>query len=775
MANQKKARVIAAALVLLMMLELSLAAIQTVSSTEAQDGSDYSYIVSGSPAGATVTGYTGAGGSIRIPASLGGYVTVAIGDFAFRSCASITSVSVPDSVESIGYAAFDHCGALAAVVIGDAASIGAMAFAYCTSLNSVIVGGSLSSIGEQAFSYCTSLTSISFLGMAYPASVSTSWIQGAGSGAVGHAYADSTFPDTGASFRGLPMAEHISDDGYIFTAAGGGMTVIGYAGRGGAVSIPATLGGSATTAIGKGAFCGTDTLTSLVIPDSVLTIGNSAFSSCVYLSAVSIGKGVTFIGPEAFANCPSLFLLNVGVNTSTIGYKAFYYCISLTSVTIPSNVTSIGWAAFSQCSSLETVAIGNGVASIGDAAFAYCVSLESVTIGSGVSSIGSGAFQSCGSLTSLKFLGVTAPTSVGPNWIAGTFSGLRGHAYAASNFPLPGGAWNGLTMGALITADDFQFRVVEGKAIVTGYSGPGGAVSIPSTLGGYATASINTSAFDHCSSIISLEIPDTVTSIGVGAFAYCTSLASISFGASVATIGTSAFDSCTSLASLTLPNGVTYVGDWAFLRCGRLTTVSVGNHVTSIGRGAFQGCGSLSSITFQGLAAPTSVGQDWTLGAGENLLGHAYALSNFPRPGSTWNGLLMGQMIGNTVPGAPKNPTATPGEAKVTLAWMPPEDDGGASITSYAIYRSSTSTFKLLGSVSASKTTYTDASVSSGVTYSYYVVAVNSVGAGTSSAHVSAASQSSAGTDSMMLYLEIALVAAAGAGAFFFLKKRRRR
>jgi hypothetical protein len=78
--------------------------------------------------------------------------------------------------------------------------------------------------------------------------------------------------------------------------------------------------------------------------------------------------------------------------------------------------------------------------------------------------------------------------------------------------------------------------------------------------------------------------------------------------------------------------------------------MTIGNSVTSIGSGAFYGCTSLTSITFLGLKAPTTVGTDW-IDAGTGIIGHAYASSNFPAPGSTFYGLTMGSNIPPTSPG----------------------------------------------------------------------------------------------------------------------------
>ena len=121
-----------------------------------QDG-DYIYIVT--DGNATITGYTGAGGAISIPATLGGYPTVAIGDSVFSNNGSLTSVIIPDSVTSIGGYAFYNCWQLTSLTLSSSlTSIGDWAFYYCYNLTSVTIPDSVTTIGGYAFLYCYGLT-----------------------------------------------------------------------------------------------------------------------------------------------------------------------------------------------------------------------------------------------------------------------------------------------------------------------------------------------------------------------------------------------------------------------------------------------------------------------------------------------------------------------------------------------------------------------------------------------------------------------------------------
>jgi len=109
--------------------------------------------------------------------------------------------------------------------------------------------------------------------------------------------------------------------------------------------------------------------------------------------------------------------------------------------------------------------------------------------------------------------------------------------------------------------------------------------------------SIGEGAFSFCTSLTSVTIPNSVTSIGHGAFYDCTSLTSATIPDSVTSIGGSAFRGCSSLTSVTIPNSVTSIGSYAFSGCSSLTSVTIPDSVTIIGGSAFQGCTSLTSVT----------------------------------------------------------------------------------------------------------------------------------------------------------------------------------
>ena len=135
---------------------------------------------------------------------------------------------------------------------------------------------------------------------------------------------------------------------------------------------------------------------------------------------------------------------------------------------------------------------------------------------------------------------------------------------------------------------------------------PTGAVTIPSTLGGKPVTSIGGWAFEECSGLTSVTIPNSVTSIGDYAFYNCSGLTSVTIPDSVTGIGQDAFSGCSRLTSVTIPDSVTSIGSSAFSLCSGLTSVTIPDSVTSIGQYAFDGCSGLTSVTI-----PDSVTSIW--------------------------------------------------------------------------------------------------------------------------------------------------------------------
>ena len=148
------------------------------------------------------------------------------------------------------------------------------------------------------------------------------------------------------------------------------------------------------------------------------------------------------------------------------------------------------------------------------------------------------------------------------------------------------------------TYEDFEYSVLsDGTVYISNYNGSAEKVDIPKKIDGKSVTCIGAYAFEYCSNITSVTIPDSVTSISQFAFLNCKNLTEVTIPYSVTSIDDWAFSGCSSLASITILNSVTYIGDAAFYSCASLTSITIPNSVTEIGDSAFGGCESLTSVT----------------------------------------------------------------------------------------------------------------------------------------------------------------------------------
>ena len=257
-----------------------------------------------------------------------------IGDWAFVSC-SLTDITLPASLISIGEGAFSYCDKLEQITIPNSvASIGSVAFRDCDALNSVNIPASVTHIGDAAFANCSKLSKIDVA---------------------------ENNPNYCADYDAL-----FNKDKTCLLRSEVHQYEIIY-------QIP-----DGVTSIGESAFSGNDALAVIFIPDSVTSLGRYAFANCTNLASLEIPDSVTSIEHGLFSGCTELTKVTFPDGIEEIGYAMFYGCSSLKEVKIPDSVTVIGDSSFFCCTSLTSINIPRSVKTIDSYAFHGCSSLTDV-------------------------------------------------------------------------------------------------------------------------------------------------------------------------------------------------------------------------------------------------------------------------------------------------------------------------------------------------------------------------------------------------------------
>lgn len=544
------------------------------------------------------------------------YRVTVIGGSAFNGCSRITTVVIPNGIESIALYAFSGCSGLTSIYIPSSVIfIADGEFSDCDNLSSIIVE-SANPIYDSR-NNCNALIETS----------TNTLLKGCG---------NTILPNTvtAIGYRAFYRCKELTS-----ITIPSNIKTIGEGSFAACSNLSSVTIEEGATKIAYSAFQVCGSLTSVTIPNSVETIGGLAFMGCGKLEKISFGNGLSVIGERAFEgtqwvnNQPDGMVYAGNVvyiykgdmpkdaeivlkdGATGIAGEAFKYSVNLTSITIPASVKSIGYQAFEGCSGLRKVIIDDvgawaaisffmgqysnplylakhlynrenkeiteivipeGVTAISNNAFNYCVSVTSVSIPNSVTSIGESAFEGCTGLVS--FSNSSNLQAIGRY----SFSGCS----RLSSIDIP----NSVTL-------------------------------------------INDCAFDGCSSLSSLNIPKSVLSIGITAFRGCSGLNSItveegnpnydsrnqcnaiihSIGdytllitgckntiipKGITSLGESAFSGCP-LKTITIPNDVKGIQTSIFSDCKDLTSVTIGSGVEYISSYAFAGCTNLKEVLSQ--------------------------------------------------------------------------------------------------------------------------------------------------------------------------------
>ena len=590
-----------------------------------------------------------------------------IGERAFYYCKNLEKITLPSTLESIDYGAFEYCSKLSNVTLPDGLlKLGYSSFAN-TGITSITIPSTVNDIGGSVFENCKNLLAVTYNtneNMEYSMFSGCSVLQSVKITGEPEEIASEVFMDC-KSLKKITLPNTITYIGHdAFNNSGIksidlselSISSIEYSTFQNCkyltnITLPTTI-----TSIGSSAFAYTG-IKEFTISSNIDSIADNLFEGCMYLETITLENGVTTISDSAFLNCRSLRTLNLPESLYEIGFKSFMGCTSLNDITLPEGLTKLDNNAFDGCQSLKKITLPNTLTTIGAYVFKDCPRIEyntyndgkylgddanpyryfiedtkeedeftlhadckiiarspfnmsnvsKVTIPNGVLTLPEGLF-----IGAYNLADVTIPF-VGDNESNNTFS----YFYDSTLSKIP----TCLTKVTITSGDTIKQSAFNGCTTIK-------TIVLPesiTTIGNYAFQNsgiesinisknilkIGSSAFSGCTNLISIDLSNmdmntTGSSLSANIFKDATKLKEVLLPKNIKSIPESTFMGCIELEEFTIPETVTTLGNSAFNGCSNLTSVTILGNLTSIGNSTFNECNLLEEITLP--STLTSIG-----------------------------------------------------------------------------------------------------------------------------------------------------------------------
>ena len=509
----------------------------------------------------------------------------AVANDAFKDCSGVTSVTLPEMIETIGDNAFAGCSGIKEIDLHNISELGLCAFEGCSALESVEIPGSIPHLGAATFKGCSSLKSVVIPDFA---AVNDEAFSGCTSLQLIICNATSVlllgvdvFKDVNPET--LVLVPFADPDDYLAD---------------GEWSYFSNIHGHYFDQVIDGINYNLDAAfnRAKVVP----LPGDEKYSGNITIPAnveyLGLGFEVKELAEKAFYKNDELISVVISEGVETLNGEVFEDCDALVSVTLPTTVSFFDGYQFANCDNLKHVNIPEGITAIHEQMFADCSSLDSIVLPASLTDIHDGAFKNCG----LSYLYCKATTP--PVWSAADCFENVPHAILVRvpdgtindyyNDPNdPGWAYFNVYTGShheeKINGVLYSLDLDEHTATVT-------AVSYPDVYTGDIVLPTSVSFRDA---------PYAVTEIDANAFAFCAGLTSVTLPEGLTTIGDGAFKGATALDTIVLPSTVTSVGVDAFKDCTGLELIlSFAENVPETGVGAFDGVSGTAYIIVPDLA-----------------------------------------------------------------------------------------------------------------------------------------------------------------------------